>query len=66
MMTIIDPARMVAVGAVATRTGARSGALDPQTGDVYLPSGEFTPPTVPGARPTLVPGSFQILEFGRR
>ncbi len=66
MMTIIDPARMVALGAVATRTGARSGAFDPRTGDVYLPSGEFTPPTVAGARPTLVPGSFQILEFGRR
>lgn len=63
-MTIIDPARMVALGAVPTRTGARSGALDPQTGDVYLPSGEFAPPAAPGGRPSLVPGSFQILEIG--
>ena len=66
MMTIIDPARMVAVGAVATRAGARSGALDPRTGNVYLPSGEFTPPATPGARPTLAPGSFQILQIGIR
>jgi DNA-binding beta-propeller fold protein YncE len=65
-MAIIDPARMAVVGAVDTRLGARSGALDPQTGHIYLPSGEFTPPATPGGRPTLVPGSFQILEIGSR
>lgn len=63
-MTIIDPAAMAIMGAIDTRTGARSGALDPRTGRIYLPSGEFTPPATPGARPTLVPGSFQILEIG--
>ncbi|MFZ2029602.1 MAG: hypothetical protein WAU68_04780 [Vitreimonas sp.] len=63
-MTIIDPEHMRVVGTVETRAGARSGALDPRSGNVYLPSGEFTPPATPGGRPTLVPGSFQILEIG--
>lgn len=63
-MTVIDPARMAVVSVVDTRPGARSGALDPQTGHVYLPSGEFVPSAAPGGRPTLVSGSFQILEVG--
>lgn len=64
-MTIIDPARMAVVSAVDTRAGARSGAIDPANGDIYLPSGEFTPPVAPNTRPTLVPGSFQVLKIGR-
>lgn len=64
MMTVIDPARMVALGVIATRAGARSGAIDAQTGRVFLPSGEFAPPATPGGRSTLVPGSFQILAIG--
>lgn len=63
-MAVIDPARLMAVATIATRAGARSGAIDPATGDIYLPSGEFTPPVAPSTRPTLVPGSFQILRIG--
>lgn len=63
-MTMIDPAHMAVVSVIDTRAGTRSGALDPQTGRIYLPSGEFKPPAIPGARPTLTPGSFQILEIG--
>jgi DNA-binding beta-propeller fold protein YncE len=39
--------------------GSRSGAIDPATGRLYLPSADFTPN--PGGRPTPVAGSFKIL-----
>jgi len=62
-MSVIDPARMAIVATIPTRTGARSGAIDPATGDIYLPSAELTAPVVPNARPTMTPGSFQILKI---
>jgi YVTN family beta-propeller protein len=65
-MTVIDPAKMAVVGTVATETGARSGAIDPETGVVYLPSGKFAPPPAGGGRPTLVPGSFEVLAVATR
>jgi hypothetical protein len=65
-MTVIDPAKMAVVGTVATQTGARSGAIDPETGVVYLPSGKFAPPAAGGGRPTLVPGSFEVLAVATR
>lgn len=63
-MIAIDPARMRVVATVATQTGARSGAIDPRTGVMYLPSGRFAPAATPEGRPTLVPGSFEILAVG--
>ena len=45
----------------ATQVGARTGALDPKTGDIYLPTAKFTPPAAPGQRPGFVPGSFEVL-----
>ncbi len=46
-----------------TAKGARTAALDPSTGRVYLPSAEFAP-AVGGARPAAVPGSFAVLVVG--
>jgi DNA-binding beta-propeller fold protein YncE len=63
MMSVIDPARMAIVAVIATRAGARSGVVDPDTGDIYLASGAFTPPVPPATRPTLAPGSVQILRL---
>lgn len=48
-------------GRVTTEIGARTGALDPATGAIYLPTAKFSPPTTPGGRPVAVPGSFHIL-----
>ena len=50
-----------------TQRGARTLALDEATGSVYLPTAEFGPPTAPTAdrphpRPSVVPGSFVVLE----
>ena len=50
---------------VPTQAGARTGAVDPATGRIYLPTARFTPPAAPGQRPRAVPGSFELLVVGR-
>lgn len=52
---------IIPVGTVATEKGARSGAVDPRNGTIYLPTARFNPPATPGGRRTLVPGSFHVL-----
>ena len=47
-----------------TRVGARTGAVDPTTGRVYLPSAEYDPP-VTGQRPAMKPGTFAVLVVGK-
>jgi DNA-binding beta-propeller fold protein YncE len=51
---------------VPTQLGARTGAVDPTTGDIYLPTAQFGPPVPPATRRTLKPGSFEILVLGRQ
>ncbi|MDB5429581.1 MAG: gluconolactonase [Caulobacter sp.] len=51
------------LGSVATQVGARTGMVDPATGDVYLPAAQYNPPTEAGKRPTMVPGSFVVLKM---
>jgi DNA-binding beta-propeller fold protein YncE len=58
---------------VATQRGARTLAVDTRTHHVFLPTAEFGPPPAPTAerprpRPTVVPGSFVVLDVapGRR
>lgn len=48
------------VARIPTAKGARTIALDPTTGRVYLPSARFAPP-VGTARPAALPGSFEVL-----
>lgn len=47
-------------GRVITEPGARTGALDPATGTIYLPTARFSPAPA-GERPSAIPGSFHIL-----
>jgi YVTN family beta-propeller protein len=49
------------VATVTTEIGARTGAIDPATGTLYLPTARFAPGSAPGARPVAIPGSFHIL-----
>ncbi len=49
------------IATVKTKVGARTGAVDPSTGSVYLPAATFGPPTAPGSRPAIVPGSVELL-----
>jgi DNA-binding beta-propeller fold protein YncE len=51
---------------VPTEIGARTGAVDPATGLVYLPSARFGPPPAGGGRPLILAGSFHVLVVGRR
>jgi DNA-binding beta-propeller fold protein YncE len=48
-------------GKVATQRGARTGAVDPATGRIYLPAADFLPPAAPGGRPQVKPGSVVAL-----
>ncbi len=64
------PDRYSVLQNVATQTGARTLALDRETGRVYLPTAEFGPPSPPTAdrphpRPTVVPGTFVVLVAGK-
>ncbi len=45
--------------------GTRLGAVDPDTGNVYLPSAHLGPPKPPSPWPSIVPGSFHFLVVGR-
>jgi len=49
-----------------TQKSARLGALDPKTGNVYLPSGKLGPPVPPNPWPTVLPGSFEFLVIGKK
>jgi DNA-binding beta-propeller fold protein YncE len=57
-----DVARVSEV--VVTEPGARTGALDPKSGLVYLPTGEFGAPEKPGGRPSIVPNTLKVLVIG--
>ena len=46
---------------VKTELGARTGAVDPKTGKVYLPAASYGPPATPGARPAMIPDSFHLV-----
>jgi DNA-binding beta-propeller fold protein YncE len=64
-LTVIDTSSAMprAIAKIATQLGARTGAVDPATGKVYLPAARFEP-AVAGQRPKMIPGSFEILVVG--
>ena len=51
---------------VPTQIGARTGAVDPKTGRVYLPTAEYILPVPAGQRPTTKPGTFTVLVLDRK
>jgi DNA-binding beta-propeller fold protein YncE len=48
------------VGTIASEPGARTGALDPASGNLYLPTVHFGPPATAGGRPVAIPGTFHV------
>lgn len=46
---------------VRTEVGARTIALDPFTGNLYLPTARFGPPPAAGRRGPAIPGTFRVL-----
>jgi DNA-binding beta-propeller fold protein YncE len=60
-MSVIDPISLSVREVLLTGPSARTGALDAETGTIYLPSGIFVPSPIAGQRPILTPGSFNFL-----
>jgi DNA-binding beta-propeller fold protein YncE len=63
-LAVIDasaPGKVAVAGLYPTEKSARTGALDPATGKVYLPAARFAPPAPGARRGAMTPGSFHIL-----
>lgn len=53
--------KFTVVQSLDTQRGARTMALDPQTGNIYLATAEFEANSEPGKRPAIKPGTFTLL-----
>lgn len=62
-LTVIDTSGAVPrkIASVSTQVGARTGAVDPSTGTVYLPAAKYGPPPAAGGRPAILPGTVELL-----
>lgn len=66
-----SPDRYSVVQTLPTKRGARTMAMDPDGARVYVVTADFGPrpgtaaPDNPHRRPSLVPGSFEIIAIGR-
>lgn len=63
-ISVIDastPGKLKVVGSYASEKGARTGALDPKTGKVYMAAAESLPPEPGQKRGKMKPGSFHIV-----
>lgn len=65
-----DPDHYTVVQDLATKRGARTMAVDPDGSHVYTVTAEFGPRPAPTAdnprpRPTMVPGSFEVIVAGK-
>lgn len=65
VIALAGPANNTIIDTIPTQLGARTGAVDPKTGRVYLPTAEYIVPSPPGQRPTTKPGTFVVLEVDR-
>ena len=63
VITLQDPSAPQLVQTLTTKVGTRTGALDPDTGRVYLPSAEFQP-AQRGEWPNVIPGTMKFLVVG--
>jgi len=63
------PDRYTVLGSVPTARGARTLALDPRSHHLFTCTADYGPAPAPTAanphpRPSIVPGTFRVLEFG--
>ncbi len=65
VIAVRGPADVAVIDKVTTKAGARTGAVDPATGKVYLPSVDYDPPAQPGGRRVARSGTFAVLVVGR-
>ena len=66
-LTVIDfnGPKPVLAAVIATELGARTGALDPDTGNILLPTADFGPPASAGSRPPVIADTFRLLVVGK-
>jgi len=65
VIALSGPGDNTIVDTVTTQLGARTGAVDPKTGRIYLPVTDYVLPAPAGQRPGAKPGTFQVLVLGR-
>lgn len=61
VVAVRSAADIALVQTLTTQTGTRLGAVDIDSGRLYLPSAKFGPPKPPSPYPTVLPGSFEFL-----
>ncbi len=61
LLSLRQPGAVTRIARVKTEVGARTGALDPRTGTLYLPTARFAEPAPKTDRPVALPGSFHVL-----
>jgi hypothetical protein len=49
------------VQTIPTQSGTRLGAVDIDSGRIYLPAAKFGPPKPPSPYPSVVPGTFEFI-----
>lgn len=60
-ISIAEPTKIAVVSVIPTQRGAKTGAIDPRSGRIYLPAATLAP-AAPGARRGQpIPGSFTVL-----
>ena len=59
VVAVREPSDVAVVQTVSTQRGTRTGAVDLQTGRIYLPTAQFT--SQASGKPIAVPGTFEIL-----
>jgi DNA-binding beta-propeller fold protein YncE len=65
VIALSGPSNNTIIDTIPTQVGARTGAVDPKTGRVYLPTAEYLPAAAPGKRPQPKAGTFQVLVLDR-
>ncbi|MBC7668432.1 MAG: hypothetical protein H7236_08275 [Gemmatimonadaceae bacterium] len=61
MIAVRGPTDVAVIDKVTTKVRAKTGAVDSETGKIYLPSADYDPPATPGSKPSMKPGSFAVL-----
>jgi YVTN family beta-propeller protein len=59
------PGKFDAVQTVPTQVSGRTIALDEKTHQLFIPAAKVQPPAAPGQRPTMEPGSFELVVVGK-
>lgn len=64
VIALDGPKSNTVIDTVETQAGARTGAVDPKTGKIYLPTASYLPAEA-GKRAAMKPGSFTVLVLDR-